>query len=66
MITASVDAEGSIVSVIGGGSIKSSTSVTSDMRGTDKAVNSFYNDVEIQPPKGYELPDAYTIKIEIY
>jgi hypothetical protein len=56
---------GSIVSVAGGGSIKSTTSVTNDMVDVNSKVHSFYSSVKIGPSKGHELPESYLINLDI-
>ena len=55
---------GSIVSVAGGGSLQSSTSVTATMTAADKKVSSFYHEVKIGEGSGNDLPSSYLIKLD--
>jgi len=55
---------GSVVSVAGGGSIHSTTSVTREMQNADTKVSSFYHEIKIGEAKGHELPQSYLIKID--
>lgn len=59
-----IQTTGSVVSVAGGGSIHSTTSVTADMVNADAKVRSFYTEVKIGPGPGKELPESYLISIE--
>ncbi len=55
---------GSIVSVAGGGTVRSTTSVTSDMRQADSKVKDFYHEVKIEISLEKELPASYLVKID--
>ncbi len=59
-----IDAPGSLVSVAGGGSIHSTTSVTSEMVDVNSKVTSFYTEMPLSEPKGSNLPESYLIHIE--
>ena len=59
-----IEAPASLVSVAGGGSIHSTTSVTSEMVDVNSKVASFYAEMPLSKPKGHELPESYLIPIE--
>jgi hypothetical protein len=64
MMEGGVSVVGSVVSVAGGGSIRSTTSVTAEMTAADTKVSGFYHEVKIGDEKGLELPSSYLIKLD--
>ena len=54
----------SVVSVAGGGSIHSTTSVTAEMQNADTKVSSFYHEFKIGDEKGHDLPQSYLINLD--